>query len=321
MFRICRFSQDSVLIEVVNTLGAAAPLAAGEWVWLHLENEPVDIEDRLFGVLGIHLDDLVLMDARRERHPPKYEYFENCEFLILRELQASLSGHALPETQGISVVLGDRFLVTRSFGHSVAAAAVLAELQQAARGRKRLEPTVLAYRLIRKLVDAYQPMLLAMEERLADIEDDLLNRPREEHLNQLMTYNSALKKLRRRLIYQTNALKRLMETGEGKRQHLFRDLYENSERYSTLCHLYQELMTDLINGYLSLSSHKMNNIMKVLTVVTVVFMPLTLIAGIYGMNFRYMPELEWHYGYFMVIGAMLVLVLALMLAFRKLRWL
>jgi magnesium transporter len=136
-----------------------------------------------------------------------------------------------------------------------------------------------------------------------------------------MSYNSAVKKLRRRLIYQTNAMKLLMESEEGKRLHLFQDLYENSERYSSLCHLYQELMTDLINGYMSLSTHKLNGIMKVLTIVTVIFMPLTLMVGIYGMNFQHMPELTWHYGYFAVLGVMGLLSIALMAVFRYLRWL
>ena len=318
MFTLCRFSQDGHVLAMEQDTQAFLPPAADEWVWLHLEAEAAEEEDRIFEKIGIHLDDMALMDARRERHPPKYEWFEDCEFLILRELQLAAS-HEAPETQSIAVLMGARFLVTRSFKSSPAVRALLTELSQPS--KQQFDATVLVYRLIRKVVDAYQPMLMDLEEALADIEDDLLTDPQEEHLNQLMSYNSAVKKLRRRLIYQTNALKSLMESEEGKRLHLFQDLYENSERYSSLCHLYQELMTDLINGYMSLSTHKLNGIMKVLTIVTVIFMPLTLMVGIYGMNFQNMPELTWQYGYFYVLGVMGLLAVALMAVFRRLRWL
>ncbi|HEY9036422.1 MAG TPA: magnesium transporter CorA family protein [Pseudomonadales bacterium] len=318
MFTLCRFSQDGRVLAIEHDVQAFAPPSAGEWIWLHMEAEAAEAEDRIFEQTGIRLDEMTLMDARRERHPPKYEWFEDYEFLILRELQSAAS-HEAPETQSIAVLMSARFLVTRSFKASPAVQALLAELSQPS--QKQLDATVLAYRLIRKVVDAYQPMLMDLEEALADIEDDLLTDPQEEHLNQLMSYNSAVKKLRRRLIYQTNAMKLLMESEEGKRLHLFQDLYENSERYSSLCHLYQELMTDLINGYMSLSTHKLNGIMKVLTIVTVIFMPLTLMVGIYGMNFQHMPELTWHYGYFAVLGAMGLLALMLMAVFRRLRWL
>jgi len=319
MFTLCRFNQEGHYLGTETDVTRFTGQDDAQWVWLHMEGETPEAEDRVLAQLGIQLDDMVMLDARRERHPPKYEWFDGCEFLILRELQASAS-HRTPETQSLSVLFGERFLLTRSFKPSPVVQAVCSELPQSS-SRKRLEPPLLAYRLIRKLVDAYQPMLMDLEEELADIEDDLLTAPTEEHLNQLMSYNSAIKKLRRRLIYQTNALKALKESEEGRRLHLFQDLYENSERYSSLCHLYQELMTDLINGYISLSSHKLNGIMKVLTIATVIFMPLTLLAGIYGMNFRHMPELEMHYGYFMVLGVMVLLAMALMAVFRRLRWL
>ena len=104
-------------------------------------------------------------------------------------------------------------------------------------------------------------------------------------------------------------------------RHEFNDVYEHTERVASLTTLYKDLVDDLMNGYISITSHRLNQIMKVLTVVTVIFLPLTLMVGIYGMNFEYIPELKFQYAYFILLGVMATLVTALLLLFRKIRWL
>ena len=90
---------------------------------------------------------------------------------------------------------------------------------------------------------------------------------------------------------------------------------------SCLANLYNELANDLMNGYLSLASHRLNNIMKVLTIITCIFVPLSFIAGVYGMNFEVMPELGSRYGYFVILGLMFTIATGLLLGFRRNRWL
>jgi magnesium transporter len=97
-------------------------------------------------------------------------------------------------------------------------------------------------------------------------------------------------------------------------------LAEHFERVSSLSSLYQELADDLINGYLSISSHKLNQIMKVFTGFTVVFLPLSLMTGIYGMNFDYMPQLHWHYGYYAVLASTVVLIFGGLIVAKWRRW-
>lgn len=103
--------------------------------------------------------------------------------------------------------------------------------------------------------------------------------------------------------------------------HEFNDIYENMERLASLTQLNQELAVDLLNTYLSIASHRLNQIMRVLTIVTVIFLPLGLLAGIYGMNFELMPELRWRYGYFTVLGVMLTVVTTLIVILKKKNWL
>ena len=102
--------------------------------------------------------------------------------------------------------------------------------------------------------------------------------------------------------------------------HEFNDLYENNERLASLCALYQELAVDLMQSYISLSSHRLNQIIKVLTIVTVVFLPLGLIAGLYGMNVAEIPGGAGRYGFFLILFAMAILAGVLLLVFRRLKW-
>jgi magnesium transporter len=109
-------------------------------------------------------------------------------------------------------------------------------------------------------------------------------------------------------------------TGEADSYHTRRDLYDRCERLSSLCTLYYELCGDLVDGYISLSTHQLNNTMKILTIITAVFVPITFIAGLYGMNFDYMPELHHKYGYFFVLGTILTVAVAMIALFRKIKW-
>ena len=103
--------------------------------------------------------------------------------------------------------------------------------------------------------------------------------------------------------------------------HEFNDVFENMERLASLCQLNQELAVDLLNTHFSLVSHRLNQVMRVLTITTVIFLPLALLAGIYGMNFQFMPELSWHFGYFGVLGTMVAFVLVLIAVFKRREWL
>ena len=165
---------------------------------------------------------------------------------------------------------------------------------------------------------------MALELRLEELEQQMYERPSDRLLEELMETSSRLKKLRRHLNYQQNLMQRLAQPGvpgvPANARHEFTDLFENTERLASLSALYQELINDLISGYISVSSHRLNQIMKVLTIVTVMFLPLGLIVGLYGMNFENMPELHFQYGYFAVLGLMATVVITLLVVFRRMRW-
>jgi len=189
----------------------------------------------------------------------------------------------------------------------------------------------LSCRVLRAVADRYIPILMATEERLETLESDIVVAGSDSMLAELISTKTMLKKMHRTQIYHCNTVRDWREGVEEASgvttplaadvSHEMNDVMEHFERVNNLSHLYQELADDLINGYLSISSHKLNQIMKIFTAFTVIFLPLTLIAGIYGMNFANMPELQWQYGYFAVLAAMVCVVIGGLVIAKWRRWL
>ncbi len=295
---------------------------AGAWLWVDLQDEAKQDEARLLtGRFG--LDPLAVSDAQRERHPPKLEAFEDGLFLLLKGLDAQTTDIRFATIQ-IALFIGGDFLVTRHSAQSLSVdrrwQALAAGDADAAQG-----PLFWACRVARAVADRYGPVLLGLEERLDKVEDELFDARTDALMEELVGYNTRVRKLRRVLAYHEGVFRELSrEEGllAGDRlRHAYVDVHEQMERYASLSGLYQELISDLVDGYISLNGHHLNQVMKVLTVVTVIFVPLTLLVGVYGMNFEYMPELKAEHGYQILLAAMLGIAVTLLALFRKMRWL
>ncbi|MEO8223757.1 MAG: magnesium/cobalt transporter CorA [Gammaproteobacteria bacterium] len=299
----------------------AARSTPGTWAWLDLDNEDTEAERTLLtSDFGIH--PLAVQDAQRDRHPAKLETFEQHTFMLLKGLTADTTDIDF-DTLQIAMFLSADFLVTRRIVESVSIDRAWNQVVEEG-AIAGLRPSDVVYRIARRITDRFHGILMALELKLEEQEQEMYERPGDRLLADLMESSSRLKKLRRHLTYQQNLMQRLAQPGvpgvpPGAR-HEFTDLYENTERLVSLSALYQELINDLIAGYISVSSHRLNQIMKVLTIVTVLFLPLGLIVGLYGMNFENMPELHFEYGYYAVLGLMATVVISLLLIFRRMRW-
>ena len=293
----------------------------GSQIWVAIDGEQPEAERTLLsGRFGIH--PLAIADALRERHPPKIEPFRDNTFILLKGLDADSTSLEFGTIQ-LSLFVGERFLVTRSSGPSVSTDAVLAELTSG-----EIPPDIsrasLALRLCRTVADRFLPLLLAVEKRLDEMEEEMLDRPSDELLAELVRQKGDLKRILRVLQYhaqlftsaRSNTPAHLMDHG-----HELTDVQEQLDRMLGLARLYYELTDDLMNGYLSLSAHRLNQIMQTLTIVTVIFVPITFMAGIYGMNFERIPELGYRNGYFILLGTMLTVVVGILTIFFKRGWL
>ncbi len=285
------------------------------------DNDPTIEQHLLVDHFGLH--PLAIHDAQRSRHQPKIEAFEDHVFILLKDLAPDQDRFEY-ETIQIAMFIGARFLVTRHSGPSHAIDGLWRALRQDG-SLFTSGPDSLALRLARISVDRFLNRLLSLEPRLDDLEDEIVTQPRDEILSELMGYKTTLRKFRRALLYHQQVFLELMNAPppqvRPERVHEIKDVYEHQERANSLSLLYYEVSSDLIDGYISLASHRLNHIMKVLTIITAIFVPLSFLAGIYGMNFEYMPELKSRIGYFVLLGVMSAIATTLLLVFRKRHWL
>lgn len=321
MIRITSWNDDDAPQSIA--VDAFTLETARDWrlVWIDLEGSDAEghrafLQDRL------GLPRLAVDDALRQRHPPKYEDLDNgwC-FQLMRGFDADTPDSGVGTVQ-LAMFWQGNVVVTR---HDKPSATVV-DVHKAFDDGSLCAPenaARLLYTIQRKIFDRYLPILLEIEARLEAIEDLLLERADDHLLAELMEFSSQLKRLRRVGTYHEKSIASLRshdQARHGMDMARLTDLFEQAERLNSLSTLLYEITSDLINGYLSVSSHRLNNVMRVLTVVTVLFVPLTFIAGVYGMNFQHMPELASRWGYYIVLGVMATMTTTLLVLFRRKGW-
>lgn len=289
-------------------------------IWLDIEGESTSDDNALLREFGLH--PLAIQDALRPRHPPKLERFDDFLFILFRGLDANTGGIDFGVIQ-LSLFVGGRYLISRHSGPSVSANWLFDELQKDP-GPMSAGPGSLAISISNRLARRYVEILHALEPRLDEIEDEMFQKPDDALLSELTRYKSRLRKLTRIAKYHEQIAVKLQSDKDvllgTTSPHEIVDLYEQIERTLSLANLYYQIATDLTDGYLGISSHQLNRVMQILTVITVIFVPLTFLAGIYGMNFENMPELTTRSGYFVVIAIMLSVAVSQLIYFRRKRW-
>jgi len=182
----------------------------------------------------------------------------------------------------------------------------------------------LFYALLDALVDNYFIVLEEFGQKLEHLEEELLDDRDEEVLIELQQYRKELLRIRRSVYPLREVVGRLeksestlIQSETGK---YLRDLYDHTIQIIETTETFREMISTLMDSHMSAISNRMNNVMKVLTIIATIFIPLTFIAGIYGMNFDHMPELHWKYGYYTVWGVMVVIFVAMMIFFRRKKW-
>ena len=276
---------------------------------------------RIFGLHPLALEDVVHMHQRA-----KVEQYGERLFIVARMAQRN----AALETEQLSIFVGKNFVLTFLEDPGDCFEPVRSRLRGGGRLREA-SSGYLAYSLLDSVIDAYFPVVEAYAERLDRLEDRVIARPNRRAIAEIHSAKHDLRTLRRIVWPLREAVNSLVRDpspliDDDTRVHL-RDCYDHLVQIIDLVETYRELGSDLTDLYLSSLSNRMNEIMKVLTIIATIFMPLSFITGLYGMNFSperspwNMPELRWRYGYPFALGLMVLTVLAMLGYFRRKGWL
>ncbi|MDH5258787.1 MAG: magnesium transporter CorA family protein [Gammaproteobacteria bacterium] len=290
------------------------------WIWVELFEEPV-VKEQQFLLRHFAIDGLTVNEAQRDRHPPNFQAFEDYNYLLLKPLDTE-SDSLNFNTLQLAMFTGERFLVTRRSKASPDHTAIWQSL--ANNGSSGATPMSVMTSINKRVIKRYGTILLSLEHRLDVIEDELFDSPSDKLMKELVSYNTSLRKMHRILSYYVDVFatfRQQLHKQNHSQYNELDDIYSRIERFNSLSALYQNVITDLIEAYISLNGHRLNQIMKVLTIVTVIFIPLSLLVGIYGMNFEYIPELKTRNGYFILLGVMSTIAVLLLYLFRRVRWL
>lgn len=294
---------------------------ANEVLWIDIQDEDNQTVSELLYQFGAH--SLAVEDALRHRHPPKIEFFDQQLFIVYRGVRA-IQENLSYEHQQIAFFVESKLLITVHSSESLGVSKTLKNLDKV----KHRTPLAIALHIMRNSSQAYLDGLLDFDGHLSELEDQLQNNGNDAILAELTSYKSKLIKLIRTFKYHLSITRALIyETEEyafidkDSHAHLISDLNDRFDRLATLSQMHYDISGDLIDGYLSISAHQLNVTMRVLTVITAIFVPLGFLVGLYGMNFEYIPELKLKYGYFYLIGFMGILSVSLIYLFKRRGWL
>ena len=323
MIRTQLLSQGSTVTDAGQQLVEQWKGDKTSCLWLDIEGELQNSDVELLLSIGCH--ELAIKDVQRKRHPPKIEQFEHNTFVLFRGL-THISDDMNLDPQQIGFFVGDNVLVTVHRGPSLSINQYWFD-----RGVAQLleTPFFLLTKIIHYSAGRYLDALLGFETILNDAEEDLLGKNPELAMRALVGYRSRLLNLKRVFNYHEKLFSTIVEGGikfhgesdDPELRHALRDVYDRCERLLSLSSMYYDNCGDLIDGYISISSHRLNDTMRILTVITAIFVPLSFMAGLYGMNFDHMPELHWRYSYFLLLGVMASMVTGLVIFFRHRKWL
>jgi magnesium transporter len=295
---------------------------ASELVWVDIELPDPAARAILEDVFQVH--ELALEDALSDIHHPKIELYDRYLYLILHGIQAAGGEGTGFETHDIDFFLGETFLVTV---HTAPSRSISGERATCLRNTHALGdgPAGLLHRITDAMVDHYRPEVEALEVRLEALEDKVFETPQENPVREILALKQDVAALRRVTIPQRDALGRLARREfsliPDAIAYRFRDVYDHLVQLTDESIFFQDRVSGLLDAYLSAQSNRLNQVMKVLTVISTIFMPLTVLTGMYGMNvplpqFPGGPDMQFWW----LISIVTVIVVTMLAAFKRRGW-
>jgi magnesium transporter len=292
--------------------------------WINVEGvHQVEVVEKLGNCFGLH--PLVLEDILNTDQRPKMEIYGDYVYIVLKMLYGNYPNH-LVEAEQVSLILGSNFVISFQEGKEGDVFNPVRERIRSGKGLiRKMGSDYLAYSLIDTIVDNYFLILENLGEKIELLEEELMARPTTTTIQEIQRFKNEMIFLRR-VVWPL----REVVSGLGRKESpliketteiYLKDVYDHTVQVMETIEVYREMLSGMLDIYLSSVSNRLNSVMKVLTIIATIFMPLTFIAGIYGMNFKYMPELEWRWGYLAVWLVFVIVGVSMLIYFRKRKWL
>jgi magnesium transporter len=292
--------------------------------WINVEGvHKVEVVEKLGNCFGLH--PLVLEDILNTDQRPKIEIYGDYVYIVLKMLYDGDLKRPI-ETEQVSLILGSNFVISFQEGKEGDVFNPVRERIKSGKGLvRKMGSDYLVYSLIDTIVDHYFLILERLGEKIELLEEELVAHPTDTTLHKI-------RRFRNEIIFVRRVVWPLREvvSGLGRKESplikeatevYLRDVYDHVIQVMDAVEVYREMLSGMLDIYLSSVSNRLNSVMKVLTIIATIFMPLTFIAGIYGMNFKYMPELGWRWGYLAVWLLVVIIGVSMLIYFRKKKWL
>jgi magnesium transporter len=291
-------------------------------LWIDIDGlHDVDLIEKIGAVFSIHR--LTLEDILNVHQRPKMEVFDAYIFAVLKMIHCPTPESEIEEEQ-ISFLLMDDVLVTFQEKKGDVFTYVRERIVEFKGNIRKRSGDYLLYALLDAVIDNYFLVLENVGEKIDMLEARAINNPDTETLNNLYHQRREMAELRRTVYPLREVIGGFDKYAEHKispeTKPFMRDLYENTIQVIETLEVFRDMSSGVLDLYMNSLSNKMNNVMKVLTIISTIFIPLSFVAGVYGMNFKNMPELGWHYGYFYVLAGMATATIGMLFYFRWKKW-
>jgi magnesium transporter len=325
LIRILDYDADSVRERNKAAVEECIPFRDSDSVtWIDVEGlHDVELLDRLGSCYGVH--PLILEDILNTDQRPKADDMDGYIYVVLKMLDFDPQSLEIVSEQ-VSIILGRNYVISLQEGREGDLFEPLRERIRGNKGRiRKLGPDYLAYSLLDTIIDHYFIILEKFAERIEALEDDLVSDPKPETLQQIHQLKREMIFLRKSA-WPLREVVNVLEKSESElirpaTKIFLRDIYDHAIHIIDSIETYRDMLSGMLDIYLSSVSNRMNQVMKVLTIIATIFMPLTFLAGVYGMNFRHMPEIGWRWSYPILWLVMLGVAGVMVYFFKKKNWL
>jgi magnesium transporter len=318
------YNSEKLIEKELQTVDECQELKGqpGMNLWINVDGlDQIGIIEKLGGYFGVH--PLTLEDVLNTGQRPKMEDYESYIYAVLKMMLLDEEREEILIDQ-VSIIFGTNYILSFQEREGDAFNPIRDRLKNPASRLRKNGVDLLAYSLIDAVVDNYFLILEHFGEEIEDLEEQLIVDPIPETLKAIQKYKRDMITLRRSVWPLRELINSLQRTEsqliKESTQIYLRDVYDHTIQVIDSIEAFRDILSSMVDVYLSSLSHRMNDIMKVLTIIATIFIPLTFIAGVYGMNFEYMPELKWRWGYPAVMFAMTILGISMFLYFKKRRW-